>query len=111
MRAMRRCRGCDREVEDRFRYCPWCAAPQRAKLVELFAPHPAVRQDAGKALRVSRYFAGCGRPAQVRFSIWEGDGAAAAVSLEDLEAERLAAFLTPPPRRPLLEQLRETLHL
>jgi len=108
---MRRCRGCDREVEDRFRYCPWCATPQRTKLVEFFTPHPAVRQDAGKALRVSRYFATTGRPAQVRFSIWEGEGASAAVSLEDAEAERLAAFLAPPVRRPLLEQLRETLHL
>jgi hypothetical protein len=111
MQAMRRCRGCEREVDDRFRYCPWCAAPQRTKLVEFFAPHGGVLQDAGKALRVSRYFAGCGRPAQVRFSIWEGEGATAAVSLDEAEADRLVSFLAPHPRRPLLEQLRETLHL
>lgn len=106
-----RCRGCEREVEDRFRYCPWCAAPQRTKLVELFAPHRAVPQDAAKALRVSRYFPTEERPAQFRLSIWEGEGAAAALSLDDDEAARLAAFLAPPHRRPLLDQLRESLHL
>jgi hypothetical protein len=111
MRVVRRCRGCERDVEDSFRFCPWCAAPQRTKFVEFFAPHPRVEHDAHKALRVSRYFADGDRPAQVRFSIWEGEGATAAVSLDEVEAERLAAFLAPPVRRPLLEQLRESLHL
>ncbi|HEX7084199.1 MAG TPA: hypothetical protein VF186_08815 [Gaiellaceae bacterium] len=111
MRNVHACRGCQREVDDRFRYCPWCAAPQRTKLVEFFAPHPLVAQDAAKALRVSRYFPTEERPAQFRLSIWEGEGAAAAVSLDDAEAARLAGFLAPPARRPLLEQLRESLHL
>jgi hypothetical protein len=46
---VRTCRACGNGVEDRFRYCPWCAAPQRRKLVEFFAPHPAVDGDAQKA--------------------------------------------------------------
>lgn len=110
---MHRCRHCAQAVEDRFRFCPWCAAPQRSKLVELFAPHPSVPGDSGKALRVSRYFETADRPAQVRFSIWHGDEAGAAVSVTEEEAARLAAFVAPPPaeRRPLIEQLRDTLRL
>jgi len=46
------CRHCGNGVEDRFRYCPWCALPQRRKLVEFFAPHPQMPDDALKALRV-----------------------------------------------------------
>ena len=106
------CRGCGNGVEDRFRYCPWCAAPQRRKLVEFFAPHPAVDADAQKALRVSRYFGDDETAPQVRFSIWSVDAAEAAVSLSPEEAERVAAFLTPPPpRRQLIDQLRDTLRL
>jgi hypothetical protein len=109
---VRTCRQCGNGVEDRFRYCPWCAAPQRRKLVEFFAPHPAVERDAQKALRVSRYFGDDETPAQVRFSIWSVDSAEAAVSLSPEEAERVAAFLAPPPRRrPLLDQLRGTLRV
>ena len=96
---VRTCRGCGNGVEDRFRYCPWCAAPQRRKLVEFFAPHPAVDADAQKALRVSRYFGDDETAPQVRFSIWSVDAAEAAVSLSPEEAERVAAFLTPPPPR------------
>ena len=57
---VRTCRACGNGLEDRFRYCPWCAAPQRRKLVEFFAPHPAVPGDAHKALRVTRYFGDIG---------------------------------------------------
>jgi hypothetical protein len=108
---MRTCRACGTGVEDRFRYCPWCAAPQRRKVVEFFAPHPRVDGDAQKALRVSRYFGDEDIEPQVRFSIWSGDAAEAAVSLTNEEAARVAAFLAPQPKRPLLDQLRDTLHL
>lgn len=108
---MRACRGCERDLEDSFRFCPWCAAPQRTKFVEFFASHPYVPQDAQKALRVSRYLGDEEQPAQFRLSIWDGSGATAAVSLDDDEASRLGAFLAPPQRRALLDQLRESLHL
>src|SRR5881397_374312 len=85
---MAACGGCGREVEPSFRFCPWCAAPQRRKLVEFFRPHP---RDAGRALRVSRYF---GDDPQVRFSVWDEDGVVAAVvSLDEEEAARLVRFL------------------
>jgi len=104
------CRHCGNGVDDRFRYCPWCAAPQRRKLVEFFPPHPAVEADAQKALRVSRYFGDETTVPQVRFSIWSVDSAEAVVSLAPDEASRVAAFLAPPsPRRQLLDQLRDTL--
>jgi hypothetical protein len=106
------CRHCGNGVEDRYRFCPWCAAPQRRKLVEFFAPHPGVPGDARKALRVSRYFGDEGTAPQVRFSIWSVDSAEAVVSLSPEEAERVAAFLTPPaPKRQLLDQLKDTLRL
>ena len=79
---MAACGGCGSEIEASFRFCPWCAAPQRRKLVEFFRPHP---RDAGRALRVSRYF---GDEPQVRFSVWDDGIAQAAVSLEDAEARR-----------------------
>jgi hypothetical protein len=82
------CAHCTGPVEEEHRFCPWCAAPQRRKLVEFFAPHP---RDLGKALRVSRYL---GDEPHVRFSVWDETGVAeGAVSLEEDEAERLAAFL------------------
>jgi hypothetical protein len=106
------CRHCGNGVEDRFRFCPWCAVPQRSKLVEFFTAHPDVPGDAGRALRVSRYFASDERPAQVRFSIWSGDSADAAVSLSEEEAARLVQFVSPPAvRRPLLDHLRDSLRL
>jgi hypothetical protein len=108
---VRTCRGCGNGVEDRYRYCPWCAAPQRRKLVEFFAPHPGVEADAAKALRVSRYFGDEHTEPQVRFSIWSVDSAEAVVSLSNDEAARVAAFLAPPPRRQLLDHLRDTLRL
>jgi hypothetical protein len=82
------CPRCGADVEPTFRFCPWCAGPQRRKLVEFFRPDA---RDRGRALRVSRYY---GEDPQVRFSVWDRDGVArAAVSLEDAEADRLAAFL------------------
>lgn len=99
------CSRCGRQVEARFRFCPWCGAAQRRKLVEFFRPHP---NSAGRALRVSRYF---GDEPHVRFSVWDDGVAKAAVSLEDDEALRLAAFLgatsAAAGRRPgLLDRLR-----
>jgi hypothetical protein len=95
---MRMCATCGGPVEGRFRYCPWCAAPQRLKFTELFAG------DRGKGLRVSRYL----NERQVRFSVWDESGARmraeAAVSLGDDEADRLVRFLveTEAPTEPLL---------
>jgi hypothetical protein len=86
--GLRVCAECGGELAAAFRFCPWCAAPQRRKLVEFFRAHP---RDEGKALRVSRYLT---EDPHVRFSVWNADGVAeAAVSLEEEEAERLAAFL------------------
>ena len=80
---------------DAFRYCPWCAAPQRLKLVEFFRARQA--EGTGKALRVSRYLHDDLDERHVRFSIWNASpdraSVEAAVSLEDDEAERLACFL------------------
>ena len=109
---MRPCLECGGRVEGTFRYCPWCAAPQRLKLVEFFRAHPLVEEDRTKSLRVSRYLSGVAEERHVRFSVWdEVDGRAradAAVSLEEPEAARLARFLvgveTPPP--PVRRRLR-----
>jgi hypothetical protein len=94
------CRQCGSTVADTFRFCPWCAAPQRRKLVEFFRAHP---RDAEKALRVSRYLTD---DPQVRFSVWNEDGVAtAAISLEEREAQRLAAFLAQSGPRSLRERI------
>jgi hypothetical protein len=102
------CADCGSEVEAEFRFCPWCAAPQRRKLVEFFRADP---RDEGKALRVSRYLH---ESPHVRFSVWAASGVAeAAVSLDEVEAERLALFLSAPqaraPRLPTIERLRALL--
>ncbi|MDX6562482.1 MAG: hypothetical protein QOD65_2296 [Gaiellales bacterium] len=87
------CGACSGEVEARFRYCPWCAAPVRRKLMEFF-PARAFPGEIGKALRVSRYFPDGGEPGHVRFSVWNETGVAEAVdSLDDPDASRLAAFI------------------
>ena len=92
---MARCQRCGGDLEERFRFCPWCASPQRTKIVEFFAPHP---RDAGKALRVSHYLT---RDPHVRFSVWSETGVAeSAVSLRESEAARLARFLSPVVRQP-----------
>jgi hypothetical protein len=102
---MRTCAGCGRGVENRFRFCPWCAQPQRSKLVDFFRAAPL---DEGRALRVSRYL----HEGHVRFSVWNEDGTAeAAVSIDEAEAERLAAFLLGPQPRTPVDRLREALRL
>lgn len=91
------CSSCDRAVEPTWRYCPWCAAPQRRKLVEFFAPHPAQAGDAELALRVSRYVDPDPDVRQTRVSIWQADGSAvAAIGLDDAETARLATYLSLP---------------
>ena len=104
-RLLARCAQCGGTVERTFRYCPWCAWPQRSKLVEFFFAHPAIERDRGKALRVSRYLDADAR--HVRFSVWtEGGEAEGAVSLTDAEAERLRRFLGSPVSATLFGQLR-----
>lgn len=94
---MHKCTSCGGSVETSFRFCPWCAAPQRRKLTEFFRPHPGIEADRGRALRVSRYLAPDSLR-HVRFSVWSGDPDApradAAVSLDEDEAGRLMRFLT-----------------
>ena len=93
---MHACRQCGGSIGAEFRFCPWCAAPQRAKLVEFFAGTGA---EAGKALRVSRYLG----EGHVRFSVWDESGTAeAAVSVEEGEAARLVGFLRAGRHRPTL---------
>ena len=99
---MTECRQCGAGIGTSYRYCPWCAAPQRSKLVEFFR---GCDEDEYRALRVSRYV----EQERVRVSVWDESGTArAAVTLDDDEAGRLAAFLAPPRlRRPtLLDELR-----
>jgi hypothetical protein len=101
---MHACVRCGTLVGDTFRYCPWCAAPQRLKLVEFFRGRP--REGAPDALRVSRYLHDEAEERHVRFSIWRDARVEAAVSLEDEEAERLGRFLldtAPPARNPIRE--------
>jgi hypothetical protein len=105
--VVRECGRCGGAVEERYRFCPWCAAPQRLKVTEVF-------RGASGLLRVSRYYEAPDRSAQVRLSTWSEDGEArAVVSLEDAEAERLGAFIrnTAPPTatgiRSLLGRLRQ----
>lgn len=102
---MRACPRCGGELQESFRYCPWCASPQRLKLVEFFRPHRLIPGNRDKALRVSRYLGGREEQRHVRFSVWseseERAWADAAVSLDEHEAERLASFLGHPKRRPV----------
>jgi hypothetical protein len=84
-----------------FRYCPWCAAPQRLKLVEFFPPHRGTPDDHDKALRVSRYLGSTAEERHVRFSVWGGRGEAlSAVSIAEEEADKLARFLLRSAREP-----------
>lgn len=98
---MHACRQCGGSIGNEFRFCPWCAAPQRVKLVEFFTGTGA---EGGKALRVSRYT----DEGHVRFSVWNESGVAeAAVSIDEQEAQRLSAFLGARERfGALLERLR-----
>jgi hypothetical protein len=98
---MAQCRHCGSATDPRHRFCPWCATPQRSKLVEFFM---GVDDDERTALRVSRYLP----ERRVRFSVWDDTGTVkAAVSLDEDEAARLGAFVAPPPARSrLLDDLR-----
>jgi hypothetical protein len=79
-----------------FRFCPWCAAPQRAKLVEFFRAYPVSERDRGKALRVSRYLGPSPDERHVRFSVWSESGRVEGVlSLDEAETDRLRGFLAP----------------
>lgn len=106
---MRECSGCGSAFDERFRYCPWCGAVQRLKIVEYFDGFPVAHGDAGKGLRASRYLA---TPGHVRFSVWRVGRVEAAVSIDEAEARRLAAFLrrTDPAvsRRGLADRLRQS---
>ncbi len=97
---MTRCARCQGAIEDAFRFCPWCASPQRRKLVEFFRGH---RHDHDRALRVSWYLED---DRQVRFSVWNESGVAtAAISLDEDEAHRLSAFLAHPVPRSLRKRI------
>jgi hypothetical protein len=107
---MMRCTQCAGEIDSAFRFCPWCAHPQRLKLTEFFFGHDAVAGSARRALRVSRYLGDEPAERHVRFSVWsEADPGKtrveAAVSLDEAEAERVARFLAraaePAPTEPL----------
>lgn len=84
---MRRCSRCGGDVQDEFRFCPECGKAQRTKFVEYFRGHPDVG-DGG--LRVSVYLT---EPRHARLSVWRGDEAQAAISLDPHESGRLARFL------------------
>ena len=74
-------------MEDEFRFCPHCGRAQRTKIVEYFQGHPDVG-DGG--LRVSVYLT---EPKHVRLSVWRGEEAQAAISLDPEESGRLGRFL------------------
>jgi len=84
---MRRCRACGGGVQDEFRFCPHCGKAQRTKIVEYFRGHPDVG-DGG--LRVSVYLT---EPRHARLSVWHGEEADAAISLDPEESGRLGRFL------------------
>lgn len=107
---MRECAGCGAGIEQAFRFCPWCAAPQRRKLVELFSGAARVEGGTQRGLRVSRYL----DDGHVRFSVWDGDHAEAAVSIEEADVPRLRRLLAarPAPRpRSLLDRAAERVGL
>lgn len=74
-------------MEDEFRFCPHCGKAQRTKIVEYFQGHPDVG-DGG--LRVSVYLT---EPKHARLSVWRGEEAQAAISLDPDESDRLGRFL------------------
>ena len=86
---MRSCRECGGAVQDDFRFCPHCGKSQRTKIVEYFQGHPEVG-DGG--LRVSVYLT---EPQHVRLSVWRGDEAKAAISLDPHEAGSAASSSRP----------------
>jgi len=100
---MRRCRACGGDVQDEFRFCPHCGKAQRTKIVEYFQGHPDVG-DGG--LRVSVYLT---EPQHARLSVWHGEEAEAAISLDPHESSRLARFLLATLRRRHRSRVRELL--
>ena len=74
-------------MQDDFRFCPHCGKAQRTKIVEYFRGHPDVG-DGG--LRVSVYLT---EPQHARLSVWRGEQAEAAISLDPHESTRLGNFL------------------
>jgi hypothetical protein len=74
-------------VQDEFRFCPHCGKSQRTKIVEYFRGHPDIG-DGG--LRVSLYLT---EPRHARLSVWRGEEAQAAISLDPDESRRLGRFL------------------
>jgi len=104
------CRSCGAGFDERYRFCPWCGAVQRLKIVEYFAALPFASDDVTKGLRVSRYLE---RPGHIRFSVWRPGHVDAAISISEPEGRRLAAFLTatdPQGRLPLAHRLRQSAH-
>jgi hypothetical protein len=96
---MSQCIRCSRSIGDAYRYCPWCGQEQKPKLTEFFHPHALIERDRRGALRVSRYLARSAPRRHVRFSVWTKSGEAqAAISIDEPEARRLAAFLVEPDR-------------
>jgi hypothetical protein len=89
-------------VQDEFRFCPHCGKAQRTKIVEYFRGHPDVG-DGG--LRVSVYLT---EPQHARLSVWHGEEAEAAISLDPHESARLSRFLlsvTPHRQRSLVSRV------
>jgi hypothetical protein len=84
---VRNCKACGGAVQDDFRFCPHCGKSQRTKIVEYFQGHPDVG-DGG--LRVSVYLT---EPQHARLSVWRGEEAQAAISLDPHESARLSRFL------------------
>lgn len=84
---MRTCSDCGRGVADDFRFCPGCGAALRSKIVEYFRGEDEFGDG---MLRVSVYLT---RPQHVRLSIWKGEAAQAALSLNPAEADRLVDFV------------------
>ena len=105
---MAECPSCSTRIEDQFRFCPGCGRRLRTKVVEYFRGDS--RLDDG-GLRVSVYLT---EPQNVRLSIWRGEEAAAALSLDPPEAARLARFLDAMVSRPraasLVDSLRAVAH-
>ncbi len=88
-----RCVRCGEQVDQEFRFCPWCATPQAGKAVAQFQAHPDVSTP-GRGLRVSRYFDPELGPPHTRLSIYDEDGRVLSViALDDLRTSQLSAFL------------------
>ena len=74
-------------MQDEFRFCPHCGKSQRTKIVEYFQGH---RDIGDGGLRVSVYVT---EPRHSRLSVWRGEEAQAAISLDPDESDRLGHFL------------------